>query len=124
MSLEIIKDNTIYYNTALYRAYNLYLIEESKKFLSTIDPTIDDDSKNFHKRFDRFIHENLEQLLEDNKEDRSIEKIFNVMDWEDTLTHHCKSLNIVYKARGIKLIMTIEKFNRKLKLEKLNESNL
>lgn len=118
MSLEIIKDNTVTYNTALYRAYNLYLIEESKKFLSTIDPTIGDNSKNFHKRFDRFIHE-LEELLEDNKEDRDIEKIFNVMDWEDILTHHCKSLNIVYRTRGIKLIMTIEKFNRKLKLEKL-----
>jgi len=121
--LEIIKDNTITYNTELYRKYNLYLIDKYKEFFEN----------NQQYKYSNHIHRiiiELEDLLNDNNSN-DITKILNVTDWEEHLIYHYSILKyaegegkIIAQANAIVAkfsLNSIEIFLRKLKLEKLNE---
>jgi hypothetical protein len=127
MSISIIKDNTVWYPKSIYYKYNVYLIEEYKKFLENTE------LQPVRIKVEKIINE-LEELLYDNTVDGDpnlplpVTKIFNVMEWEENLIHHFDVLDASVKHRnensskykGSMPIKTIMYFLRKEKLEKLN----
>jgi hypothetical protein len=74
--------------------YNLYLIEEYKKFLLVLIkyPKIDERTRvKIIKTFTTKLNE-IENLLIDNNGDNRL-KIFNVNDWEENLREYYSTLN-------------------------------
>jgi len=112
MGLETIKGNTVIYSTELYGKYNLYLIDEHKKFMTRVEcvPTVVD-------RVNRIILK-LQDIL-DFQTEANLEHPFRVMDWEESLISYYTVLDNTYKQKGMKSIMSITNFLRKIKLEKL-----
>lgn len=142
MSLEVIVNNTVMYNTELYKKYTLYLISEYTKLRHLSEPIIKysikvlnlDEYLNFDPQQQRLLKSidaiiaKLNELLDDNISSRyDVTKIFNVMDWEDKLRGFYSKINklqLEIKESNIfdNNTISIDTFFRKLKLEKLDEN--
>lgn len=121
-NISTIKNNTITYPTGVYLKYNLYLIEEYKKFIIILQTHPLEERirlqliKYLTSKLTSKLTE-LENLLIDNNGD-SVSKFFNVNDWEENLREYYTTLNKI-KYDGYIPLKTIDTFLRMEKLEKI-----
>ena len=119
MSLAVYDKGSVSYPTDVYEKYNRYLIKEYEKFYLWLDKSYLGKKELSMSLTLREITE-LNYLLKENTSD--VTKMFNVMNWEDSLLSSYRLINNTLVHNNMEPLVKIETFMRREKLDKIQKA--